>query len=67
MPTNFLKESGNVCSSEKGAHSWNLEISSIKHRKLVLCGFFFQQRQKGKMLEVPLHTMKLYLCAKTSN
>lgn len=67
MPTNFLKESGNVCSSEKGAPSWNLEISSINTESLRYVGFFFQQRQKRKMLEVPLHTMKLYLCAKTSN
>lgn len=39
----------------------------LNTESLYYVGFFFQQRQKGKMLEVPLHTMKLYLCAKTSN
>ena len=49
------------------SHSRKLDTSLVNTNGLWFFFFFFFFKERGKMLEVALYTIKLYLCAKTSN
>lgn len=72
----FLKESRSVCVSGKmqilapASTQQEIRNSSVNTNDCYFFFFFFYKRvsERGEMLEVALlYTIKLYLCAKTSN